>query len=74
MVAYVLVAHRVTYQCLEALQRAVRASNPSLNEFEASLFDGYYVTGDVTADYLSHLARERDETRGENEESLLAAG
>ena len=51
----------------------MRAANPRLKEFEASCFDGYYVTGDVTADYLSHLARERDETRGEAEELLAGA-
>jgi len=28
------------------------------------------VTGDVTADYLSNLARERDEARGEAEPDL----
>jgi amidophosphoribosyltransferase len=67
-------ADLLIYQDLEALKRAVRGANPRLKEFEASCFDGYYVTGDVTADYLSHLARERDETRGESEESLLAAG
>jgi amidophosphoribosyltransferase len=67
-------ADLLIYQDLEALKRAVRGANPRLKEFEASCFDGYYVTGDVTADYLSHLARERDETRGESEEPLLAAG
>jgi amidophosphoribosyltransferase len=67
-------ADLLIYQDLEALKRAVRGANPRLKEFEASCFDGYYVTGDVIADYLSHLARERDETRGESEESLLAAG
>ena len=67
-------ADLLIYQDLEALKRAVRAVNPRLKEFEASCFDGYYVTGDVTADYLSHLARERDESRGEADEPLLAAG
>jgi len=67
-------ADLLIYQDLEALKRAVRGANPRLKEFEASCFDGYYVTGDVTADYLSHLARERDETRGESDEPLLAAG
>ena len=49
----------------------MRAANPRLKEFEASCFDGYYVTGDITADYLSHLARERDESRDEADESLV---
>jgi amidophosphoribosyltransferase len=52
------------------MKRAVRAVNPRLKEFEASCFDGHYVTGDVTADYLSHLAAERDETRGEADADL----
>ena len=50
---------------LDALKAAVRQGNPRLSEFEASCFDGKYITGDVTADYLSHLAEERDAARGE---------
>ena len=64
-------ADLLIYQDLEALKRAVRVVNPKLKEFEASCFDGYYVTGDVTADYLSHLAAERDEARGEAEADLV---
>jgi amidophosphoribosyltransferase len=67
-------ADLLIYQDLEALKRAVRSANPRLKEFEASCFDGYYVTGDITADYLSHLARERDESRDEADESLFATG
>jgi amidophosphoribosyltransferase len=67
-------ADLLIYQDLDALKRAVRAVNPKLKEFEASCFDGYYVTGDVTADYLSRLARERDEARGEADEPALATG
>jgi amidophosphoribosyltransferase len=67
-------ADLLIYQELEALKRAVRSANPRIKEFEASCFDGYYITGDVTADYLSHLARERDESRDEADESLFAAG
>src|SRR5512132_2872160 len=57
----------LVYQDLEALKRAVRGTNPRLTDFEASCFDGRYVTGDITADYLSHLAEERNEKRGEEE-------
>ena len=70
-------ADLLIYQDLEALKRAVRSVNPKLKEFEASCFDGYYVTGDITADYLSHLARERDESRdevAEADEGLFATG
>jgi amidophosphoribosyltransferase len=65
-------ADLLIYQDLEALKSAVRAANPALREFEASCFDGRYVTGDVTADYLSHLALERDENRGEHESAEAA--
>jgi amidophosphoribosyltransferase len=60
-------ADLLIYQDLDALKAAVRAANPALDEFEASCFDGKYITGDVTADYLSHLARERDVARGDGD-------
>jgi amidophosphoribosyltransferase len=63
-------ADLLIYQDLAGLKSAVRAANPRIKEFEASCFDGYYVTGDVTADYLSHLARERSEARGEGDGDL----
>ena len=53
-------ADLLIYQDLEALKRAVRGASPRLKEFEASCFDGKYITGDITADYLSHLAEERN--------------
>ena len=59
-------ADLLIYQDLDGLKRAVReASGGGLTEFEASCFDGRYVTGDVTADYLSSLAVERHVKRGE---------
>src|SRR6266508_1382285 len=72
-------ADLLIYQDLAALKSAVRAANPRIRDFEASCFDGYYVTGDITADYLSHLAAERDEARGEDDgdfalESRAVAG
>jgi amidophosphoribosyltransferase len=64
-------ADLLIYQDLEALKDAVRLANPSLRNFEASCFDGHYITGDITADYLSHLAVERNEARGQAEADLL---
>ncbi len=64
-------ADLLIYQDLEALKNAVRAANPKLVNFEASCFDGKYITGDITADYLSHLAVERNEARGQDEADLL---
>jgi amidophosphoribosyltransferase len=64
-------ADLLIYQELDALKEAVRAANPKLVNFEASCFDGKYITGDITADYLSHLASERTEARGQAEADLL---
>ena len=64
-------ADLLIYQDLDALKDAVRTANPQLTNFEASCFDGKYITGDITADYLSHLAIERDEARGERAEADL---
>jgi amidophosphoribosyltransferase len=43
-------ADLLIYQDLDALKEAVRAANPALVNFEASCFDGRYITGDITAD------------------------
>jgi amidophosphoribosyltransferase len=66
-IAHEIGADLLVYQDLDAMKRAVRTANPRLHEFEASCFDGKYVTGDITADYLSSLAQERNEKRGEDE-------
>jgi amidophosphoribosyltransferase len=60
-------ADLLVYQDLDALKDAVRFGNPRLADFEASCFDGRYITGDITPDYLSSLAKSRDHTRGEAE-------
>jgi len=67
-VAYEIGADLLIYQELDALKAAVRAANPALTQFEASCFDGKYITGDVTADYLSQLAQDRDVLRGDSDE------
>ena len=64
-------ADLLIYQDLAALKAAVRATNPRLTNFEASCFDGKYITGDITAAYLDQLATERDEARGQSEADLL---
>ena len=66
-------ADLLIYQDLDALKNAVREASHGLTEFEASCFDGKYITGDVTADYLSHLALERDAARGDGDGDVLEA-
>src|SRR5687768_5959490 len=53
----------VIYQDLEALKAAVREVNPALKDFETSCFDGHYVTGDVTTEYLAAVENRRDDQR-----------
>jgi amidophosphoribosyltransferase len=52
-------ADALIYQRLEDLRRAVRDCNPALTSFEASCFDGVYITGDVTLEYLDRIERAR---------------
>jgi len=52
-------ADRLFYQDLEDLKGAVRKANPSLQEFDASCFDGNYITGDITPEYLDAIEAAR---------------
>src|SRR5256884_8934403 len=61
-------ADALVYQDLEALKDAVRRANPRLSSFETSCFDGIYITGDVTTDYLRAIELRRDATRDSSEE------
>jgi amidophosphoribosyltransferase len=60
-IARAIGADALVYQDLHDMQQAVRDFNPALSRFEASCFDGDYVTGDVTPDYLTRLGRARDD-------------
>jgi len=61
-------ADRVIYQDLDALKAAVTEVNPRLTRFETSCFDGVYITGDVTREYLERIERDRHAGRQESEE------
>ncbi|NVM77788.1 amidophosphoribosyltransferase [Duganella sp. SG902] len=50
-----ITADALVYQDIDALKRAISDVNPALKNFEASCFDGVYVTGDVTKEYLDKL-------------------
>ncbi|MDR2239309.1 MAG: amidophosphoribosyltransferase [Zoogloeaceae bacterium] len=61
-------ADGLIYQDLAALKAAVHALNPSITVFETSCFDGHYVTGDVSAEYLNSIEKQRrdDKPGGED--------
>lgn len=50
-----ITADALVYQDLDALKQAVTDVNPELTTFEASCFDGVYITGDVSRDYLDRI-------------------
>jgi len=50
---------------------AVREGNPRIKTVDASCFDGRYVTGDVTEEFLSQNAGDRsDESKSGTTEAL----
>jgi len=61
-------ADALIYQDVNAMKRVVAALNPALNGFEASCFDGVYITGDVSAADFSAMAAQR-KAQGDDEES-----
>jgi amidophosphoribosyltransferase len=52
-------ADQLIYQDVDAMKRVVAALNPAINSFEASCFDGVYVTGDVSASDFAALQAQR---------------
>ena len=53
-------ADHLIYQDLESLKRDVSRANPAVTRYETSCFDGQYITGDVTAEYLSIIEARRN--------------
>ncbi len=50
------------YQNLEDLIESAKEGNPKIDNFETSVFDGDYICGSVTKDYLTNLEIERKDT------------
>ncbi|MEY4505899.1 MAG: amidophosphoribosyltransferase [Pseudomonadota bacterium] len=61
------------YQDVDAMKQAVGSLNPALQGFDASPFDGVYVTGDITAADIVRLNQGREQTEeGAEDNSRLA--
>jgi len=53
-------ADALIYQDVDAMKRVIGALNPKISSFEASCFDGRYITGDVSqADFAAMEAQRR---------------
>jgi amidophosphoribosyltransferase len=61
-------ADALVYQDLEELKDAVRRANPRLTSFETSCFDGVYITGDITTDYLRAIEIQRHAKRDSSDD------
>ncbi|MBK4734086.1 amidophosphoribosyltransferase [Noviherbaspirillum pedocola] len=65
-----ITADRLVYQDLDALKRSISDANPALKDFEASCFDGKYITGDISRDYLDHIENVRGNPAPMNEDMV----
>ena len=71
-------ADALIYQDVAAMKRVIGALNPAVQGFEASCFDGHYVTGDISAADFDAMARQRraqaDDEGGEERSRLALQG
>jgi amidophosphoribosyltransferase len=54
-------ADELIFQDLADLKESISDAAPGLTNFDASVFDGIYVTGDITEEYLDTLERKRND-------------
>ena len=73
-IGQIIGADRLLYQHLGDLIDAVREGNPRISQVDASCFDGSYITGNVSEDFLQNLAGERsDQAKQKSAEALDVA-
>jgi amidophosphoribosyltransferase len=65
-----ITADALVYQDLDALKRSISDANPAITEFEASCFDGNYITGDISRDYLDRIETSRSDPQPSNEDMV----
>ena len=60
------------YQDVDAMKKVLRELNPKLSGFDASCFDGIYVTGDVNAADIARINDNRVQVSLDDEASIDA--
>jgi len=73
-IAETIGADLVIFQTLPDLIEAVRQFNPSIPEFDCSVFTGEYVTGGVDEEYLSMLEKIRSDNAKSKTQTVEANG
>ena len=61
-------ADKLIYQDIEDLKMAIKKVNPAVQHFDASCFDGEYITGDVTMEYLDMIEAARENGKADSVE------
>jgi amidophosphoribosyltransferase len=61
-------ADELIFQDLDDLKAAITEAAPGLTHFDTSVFDGVYVTGDITEEYLNLLERQRNDAAKHTED------
>ena len=64
-IARVIGADWLVFQDLDDLVAAAKKGNPRVKKFDTSVFNGEYITGDVTKTYLDHLEQLRNDSSQE---------
>ncbi|MFA7633776.1 MAG: amidophosphoribosyltransferase [Thiohalomonadaceae bacterium] len=73
-IAATIGAYWLVYQDLDDLVDAVlHRKNKAVTQFEASVFDGHYITGDITPEYLAALELSRSEAARKQREREVSA-
>jgi amidophosphoribosyltransferase len=68
-VRQIIGADALIYQDVEAMKKVVGLLNPAIKGFEASCFDGEYITGDVSAADFAAIESQRLTQKDEEEAS-----
>jgi amidophosphoribosyltransferase len=61
-------ADALIYQDVDAMKRVVMALNPKIDGFEASCFDGEYITGDISRADFETLETQRRQQPDDDED------
>lgn len=68
----IIEADRLIFQDLKDLKDAVRTDKvPTVTEFDCSVFDGEYVTGDIDAAYLDRLEKSRSDSAKKSKDGYI---
>ncbi|HHE3653003.1 TPA: amidophosphoribosyltransferase [Pasteurella multocida] len=60
-IANLIGVDKLIFQDLDALTGSVQQENPSIQDFDCSVFTGVYVTDDITPEYLDNIAEQRND-------------